>query len=188
MTRRERLEALVKEWEDGDKTALSDYVEGINDERQFCARRIRAILAEPEEPGLREAEPYWRRAILSLELRARTAGITGVSWDMLADMLVDIVARHDSGLEDADLWAPRPDTGSSAPSPAPAEKPRVVFNPEGLPGHPAPASKRWRCLTCGRPVEASTVYATFKGKLMHEESKNGPGCGPVVEASEGGEP
>lgn len=45
-----------------------------------------------------------------------------------------------------------------------------------------PAPKRWRCKGCGRAhLTGNEVYATFKGILMHEESKNGPGCGPVVE-------
>jgi chromosome segregation ATPase len=71
---------LADELESGDKVALSDYVEGINDERQVIARRLHSIVSLDTQ-AMRERVA---KALIDAGLHNRHVDIDGLTGSILS--------------------------------------------------------------------------------------------------------
>ncbi len=97
------LRALAEEWESGDKTALTDYVEGVNDMMQTAARRLRALLARfPEKPGLAAALEVARDRVYP-EIEKAKGGMYYRGWHAALDCLEQVLSRPAEARGEDDL-------------------------------------------------------------------------------------
>ncbi len=89
---REKLEALCERLESGDKTALSDYVEGVNDQMKIDARSIRAILASAPTDGALSASELEVAVHRNMEVPSIREAVVqaAIQWYCADDDFIDV--------------------------------------------------------------------------------------------------